>query len=173
MAESPSRTEAGTALTDLVMTVFRLNGDFQEAAEGIASPSGLTAARWQVLAGALDQPHSVADVSRRMGLARQSVQRLADILVSEGFAAYHENPLHRRAKLFAITEEGRAAIRSLAGRQHAWANAISDGMPVERLQACTDTLRLLIERVEAHLRPGLEAGEAAVRMKSFQDGSPR
>jgi DNA-binding MarR family transcriptional regulator len=163
MAESPSRTEAGTALTDLVMTVFRLNGDFLEAAEAIAAPAGLTAARWQVLAGILDKPRSVAEIARRMGLARQSVQRLADILVLEGFAAYAENPFHRRAKLLVLTGEGRAAFPRLAGRQHAWANAISDGMAVERIRACTDTLRVLIERVEAHLRASLDIRDEGSR----------
>jgi hypothetical protein len=32
-----------------------MNGDFLEAAEGIAALAGLTAARWQVLRGILDE----------------------------------------------------------------------------------------------------------------------
>jgi DNA-binding MarR family transcriptional regulator len=46
-------------------------------------------------------------------LARQSVQRIVDILVARGLAEYHDNPAHRRAKLLTPTDEGRAAIGRL------------------------------------------------------------
>ena len=117
------RTEAGTVLTDVVLAVFRLNGSLLEAADGIAAPAGLTAARWQVLGAILQQPKSVAEIARDMGLTRQSVQRLADILAAEGLAAYAENPAHKRAKLLSMTQAGRAAIERLGERQRVWANA--------------------------------------------------
>ena len=41
------------------------------------------------------------------GLARQSVQRVADVLVEERFCSYEENPGHRRAQLLRITPRGR------------------------------------------------------------------
>jgi len=48
-----------------------------------------------------------------MGITRQAVQRTANVLVSRGLAAYGDNPAHRRAKLVAITPEGRAAIAAI------------------------------------------------------------
>ncbi|CAM5572547.1 hypothetical protein STANM309S_01878 [Streptomyces tanashiensis] len=48
-----------------------------------------------------------------MGITRQSVQRVADLLVREGLAAYAPNPAHRRAKLLTPTEAGRAAVRRI------------------------------------------------------------
>jgi DNA-binding MarR family transcriptional regulator len=145
------RSEAGTVLTDIVLAVFRLNGDFLEAAEGIAAPAGITAARWQVLGAILDQPKSVAEIARHMGLARQSVQRLADILVREGLAAYAANPVHKRAKLVRLTASGRGAINRLAERQHTWANAITDGVPLAALRDCLALLKELSARVETRL----------------------
>lgn len=53
-----------------------------------------------------------------MGITRQSVQRIADLLVERGLAAYEPNPAHRRAKLLAPTEAGRAANRAI-GPGHA------------------------------------------------------
>ncbi len=70
----------------------------------------MTAAWWQVLGAVLHEPLPVAGIARAMGITRQSVQRIADLLVERGLAAYHPNPAHRRAKLLAPTEEGRAAI---------------------------------------------------------------
>ncbi|ESX45270.1 MarR family transcriptional regulator [Mesorhizobium sp. C416B] len=143
-----SRTEAGDVLTEVVLAVFRLNGGFLDAADRLAEPAGLTAARWQVLGAVLKEPKSVADIARHMGLARQSVQRLADILAAEGLAAYADNPAHRRAKLLAMTDAGRAAIRDIGTRQHVWANRISEGIEPRVLETALDLLRMLTKRVE-------------------------
>jgi DNA-binding MarR family transcriptional regulator len=96
-------------LTDIVPLVFRLEAGFIEAAEAISAPAGLTAPRWKVLGAVLDDPRTVAEIGRVMGLTRQCVQRLADILEAEGLAAYSENPQHRSAKLLAPSKSGRAA----------------------------------------------------------------
>ncbi|ESW87742.1 MarR family transcriptional regulator [Mesorhizobium sp. LSJC285A00] len=143
-----SRTEAGDVLTEVVLAVFRLNGGFLDAADRLAEPAGLTAARWQVLGAVLKEPKSVADIARDMGLARQSVQRLADILAAEGLAAYADNPAHRRAKLLAMTDAGRAAIRDIGTRQHVWVNRISEGIEPRVLETALDLLRMLTKRVE-------------------------
>lgn len=145
------RTEAGTVLTEVVLAVFRLNGSLLEAADGIAAPAGLTAARWQVLGAILQQPKSVAEIARDMGLTRQSVQRLADILAAEGLAAYAENPAHKRAKLLSMTQAGRAAIERLGERQRVWANAVSEGVSATVLADCLGTLHMLAGRVEQRL----------------------
>lgn len=144
-----TRTEAANVLTELVLAVFRMNGSFLDAADRLAAPIGLTAARWQVLGAVLKEPKSVAEIARDMGLARQSVQRLADILAAEGLAAYADNPAHRRAKLLSITDAGRAAVKNIGTRQHVWANRVSEGMDADVLKASLDLLRTLTERVEA------------------------
>ncbi|REK85792.1 MarR family transcriptional regulator [Streptomyces inhibens] len=97
-------------LSRTALAVFRLNGQFLSVAERLAQPAGLTAAWWQVLGAVLAEPLTVAGIARAMGITRQSVQRIADLLVERGLAAYRPNPAHRRAKLLAPTEEGRAAI---------------------------------------------------------------
>jgi DNA-binding MarR family transcriptional regulator len=97
-------------LSGIALAVFRLNGQFLDIADGLARPAGLTAAWWQVLGAVLPEPRSVARIAREMGITRQSVQRIADLLVERGLAEYQPNPAHRRAKLVAPTAPGRAAI---------------------------------------------------------------
>lgn len=106
-------SDAQEVLTDLALTTFRLNGQVLALAEDLARPVGLTAARWQVLGAVLSEPLSVSAIAREMGMARQSVQRIADILVDSGLAEYGDNPSHRRAKLLAPTEDGLAAVRRI------------------------------------------------------------
>jgi DNA-binding MarR family transcriptional regulator len=145
----PQKTEAAKLLTEIVLLTFRLEGGFLAAADRISAPAGLTAARWKVLGAVLYEKRSVAEIGRVMGLTRQSVQRLADILVAEGIAAYEDNPAHRSAKLLVPTAEGRARIARLAGRQTNWANRMSAGLDATSLAAARDMLKELIARVES------------------------
>jgi DNA-binding MarR family transcriptional regulator len=109
-------------LSAAAITTFRLNGQFLALAEELARPAGLTAAWWQVLGAVLGEPLTVAGIARDMGITRQSVQRIADILAERGLAGYLPNPAHRRAKLLTPTEAGRAAIARI-GPGHAAAAA--------------------------------------------------
>jgi DNA-binding MarR family transcriptional regulator len=100
-------------LTRTALGVFRLNGQFLTVSDGLAREAGLTAARWQVLGAVLREPQSVAGIARAMGITRQSVQRIADVLAEQGLAEYGPNPAHRRAKLLHATELGREAIQRI------------------------------------------------------------
>jgi DNA-binding MarR family transcriptional regulator len=144
--DSAARTAAGDALTDLVLPIFELNGEFLAAAKDIAEPAGLTPAWWQVLGATLDEPLTVAEIARRvgLGLARQSVQRTADLLVDKGWAVYRDNPHHRRAKLLEPTTAGRDTLLRLRRAQHAWADAVGAEVGVDQLTAALGTIRAVI-----------------------------
>lgn len=118
--DSPARD----ALNDLVLKIFHLNGRFLDAADRLTEGSGLTAARWQVLGAVLHEPLTVAAVARNMGLARQSVQRVADVLVEDGLCEFLLNPAHQRAKLLAPTTRGWNAIEQIRPRVAAWAKRV-------------------------------------------------
>ncbi|GAA3091973.1 MarR family transcriptional regulator [Streptomyces goshikiensis] len=110
MPEPLTLREKQDLLSRTALGVFRLNGQFLAVSEELAKPAGLTAARWQVLGAVLTEPLPVAGIARAMGITRQSVQRIADLLAAQGLAEYVPNPAHRRAKLLRPTAEGRAAI---------------------------------------------------------------
>jgi len=95
------------------LTSFKLNGQFLELAEHLARPVGVTAAWWQVLGAILRDPLTVSGIAREMGITRQAVQRTADVLEGRGLIEYRDNPAHRRAKLVAITAEGRSAVSAI------------------------------------------------------------
>lgn len=152
--EPPPHSKAGGLLTEMVIATFRLNGRLMEAAQGLAAEGGLTAAWWQVLGGVLDQPRTVAEVGRQMGMTRQGVQRIADLLTEHGLAEYRPNPAHRRAKLLACSEAGYSAIRRVALAQHPWANRIAAQVGADDLNEALTTMRRLISVLEADEAPG-------------------
>lgn len=148
----PPRSPAGDALTALVLPAFELNGEFLAAAETMTRPVGLTPAWWQVLGATLDEPLSVAEIARRvgLGLARQSVQRVADLLVERGWATFRDNPSHRRAKLLEPTAEGRATVNRLTDAQHAWADAVGAEIGEDELHRTLDGVRRIIAASRAY-----------------------
>jgi DNA-binding MarR family transcriptional regulator len=158
--EHPPRTEAADALTDLVLTTFRLNARLMEAAQDLAAAGGLTAAWWQVLGGVLDQPRTMAEVARKMGVTRQGVRRVADLLVEHGLAEYRPNPAHRRAKLLVCTEAGYWAIRRISLVQQPWADRVGTEVGADDLRTALATMRRLVDVLEA-AEP--DAGRAGVR----------
>ncbi len=147
--EPESASAAGSALTEVILATFRLNGRLMEAAQRMAAEGGLTAAWWQVIGGVLDEPRPVAEVARRMGMTRQGVQRIADLLVDRGLAEYRPNPAHRRAKLLACTEAGYWAVRRISLAQHPWANRVGAAIGVDDLIAARTTMEQLIAVLES------------------------
>jgi DNA-binding MarR family transcriptional regulator len=117
-------TPSGEAFTQLVLSVFRLNGLLLEAGDRMTAPLRQTSARWQVMGCIDDEARTVADVARMMGLARQSVQRIADLLVEDGLAVYSENPHHKRAKLIKLNTKGLKVLSTIEAAQRIWANKV-------------------------------------------------
>ena len=134
------RTAAGDAISELVVHVFRLNGLLIAMGDAMARPTGQTSARWRVLAAIDEAPLSVAQIARAWWLSRQSVQRVADVLVRDGLATYEDNPSHRRAKLVRITPQGLSALRAIRTRQREWADALGAGLREADVRTANEVL---------------------------------
>jgi DNA-binding MarR family transcriptional regulator len=132
-------------LSGIAKTTFRLNGQLLTIGEELARPVGLTAAWWQVLGAVLKEPLPVAGIAREIGITRQSVQRIADILVQQGLAGYEPNPAHRRAKLLRPTGQGHEAIRRISPAHAALAERLAEELGSE---AFRNTLRILSQLSE-------------------------
>lgn len=141
------RTREGEAFTQLVLAVFRANGSLIAAGDALVGGLGLSSARWQVLGMIVDQPLTVAAIARRVGLARQSVQRTADRVVKDGFAVFRPNPDHATAHLLELTAHGRTVMATVGRLQETWANTLADGLGREALEASTALLLDLCDRL--------------------------
>jgi DNA-binding MarR family transcriptional regulator len=138
-------------VTELVLTVFRLNGRLVEAGNQLVKDLGLTSAWWQVL-GALalaPGPLPVSHIARNMGLARQGVQRIVDLLAEDGLVRFAPNPHHRRAKLIVLTERGSAIFEQAMQRQRPWALDLAAGLAPDRIAAALGVLRHFDQRLAA------------------------
>jgi DNA-binding MarR family transcriptional regulator len=136
-------------LSGTALAVFRLNGQYLGVAEELARPAGLTAARWQVLGAVLANPLPVAGIARAMGITRQSVQRIADLLVDQGLAEYVPNPAHRRAKLLRPTQDGYDAVGRIDPGHAALAKRLAEELGSDALESTLDALTRLSAALDA------------------------
>jgi DNA-binding MarR family transcriptional regulator len=147
-----SPTKAGSAFTELLLETFRFNGRLLTAGDRLTRPFELSSARWQVLGAIAEKPLSVAQIARNMGVARQSVQRLADNLEKEGFVEYAPNPDHGRAKLVRLNDEGHRVMKVLTQSQIRWANEIASRASSGEIASALSLMRKLRLRLEADER---------------------
>ncbi|MCX5146424.1 MarR family transcriptional regulator [Streptomyces sp. NBC_00320] len=155
MPDSPPEPLPVRARQDLLsrtaLGVFGLNGRFLALSEELARPAGLTAAWWQVLGAVLQEPLPVAGIARVMGITRQSVQRIADLLAAKGLAEYVSNPAHRRAKLLRPTDEGRAAVARITPAHAALAARLADELGEAAFAETVEVLDRLTKAVDTLL----------------------
>jgi DNA-binding MarR family transcriptional regulator len=150
MKKSDERTPSGAAVSELIVTVFRLNGRLLVGGDRLVASLGLTSARWQVL-GAIalsPAPEPVARLARNMGLNRQGVQRIVGELVAEGFVELKDNPHHRSAKLVVMTANGVQAYDAALRAQAPWVNMLGEGCDPKSIEAAARVLDALRQRLE-------------------------
>ena len=126
----------------LAIQVFQVNGRLVETGNRLMAGIGLTTAWWQVL-GALGYspaPLPVSHIARNMGLSRQAVQRVVDLLAERAMVRFEANPHHQRAKLVVLTNQGRAALAAAEEYERPINDMIAERIGRERIAAATAVL---------------------------------
>ena len=150
MKQPPARTAEATALTTLILELFRCNGALLAAGNRLTRPHGLTSARWQVM-GAIEleaRPMTVSQIARRMGLARQGVRRIVNDLQRLDMVALLDNPDHQRAKLVSLTPRGERALANIDKAQILWANELSRDLTERQISRAIGIVKAVRTRAE-------------------------
>lgn len=143
------RTPAGDALTDLILTMFRVNNLTLAWGDRLVAPLGLTSARWQILGAivAAERPQPVAWLARDLGANRQNVQRIVNDLAKDGLVAFEPNPHHRRAQLVVLTGKGRRTYDAAIGLYDPRVNALGEGVSVTDIETARRVMAALREKL--------------------------
>lgn len=144
------RTPAGSALTGVVLDLFRLNSLLATAGDRLVAGLGLTSARWHILGAvaAVERPQPVAWLARDMGANRQNVQRIINDLHEQGLVAFENNPHHKRAQLVVLTDKGKQTFDAAMRLQAPWINDLSEGLFPEDVQRFHDVIVALRHKLE-------------------------
>jgi DNA-binding MarR family transcriptional regulator len=155
------RTSSAEALTDLILTLFRVNNATLVWGDRLVRPFGLTSARWQIM-GAIayaDRPQPVAWLARDLGANRQNVQRIVNELVQDGLLRFEDNPHHKRAQLVLLTAAGKRAYDNAIRAWNPAAADLAKGLSSEELTTALLVLSTLRSRLSASKAGEDEADE--------------
>ena len=136
-------------LSRFSLSIFRINGLLMRSGDSLTRSIGQSSARWQVLGRAGYQPQTVAQMAREMGHARQSVQRIADVLAEEGLVSYKDNPADRRARLVELTPQGADVLATIYALNDEWSRNLMEKLNPEQLVEIADALDHIAEIFEA------------------------
>lgn len=145
-----SRSQESDALTEMILTMFRVNNLTLTWGDRLVAPLGLTSARWQIL-GAIalaDRSQPVAWLARDFGANRQNVQRIVNDLAKEGLIEFQPNPHHRRAHLVVLTEKGQRTYDAAVSSYYPRANALAEGISLEDIKAAHRVMLALRQKLE-------------------------
>jgi len=120
---------------------------YQSRREAIARLEKQSRARWEVLL-AIGSGRTVPQIARRMGMARQSVQRIADLLAEARLLRFEANPDHRRSPLLKTTEEGSRLRERLERQLRGWEQTVEELVEAEDLETSLVVLRAIRSGLE-------------------------
>jgi DNA-binding MarR family transcriptional regulator len=131
------------------LSIFRVYGLLMESGDRMTRSIGQSSARWQVLGRAGYEPQTVAQMAREMGHARQSVQRVADVLEGDGLVVYKDNPADRRAKLVELTPHGVEVLTAIYILNETWSQHLMDKLDPQQLSQLADALEKIGDILES------------------------
>ena len=114
----------------------------------VAGTAGLSAAEVRLLR-ALGRGASVSHLARRLGLARQSVQRVADRLSERGLTRFTQNPDHQRSPILLPTEAGSRARERVERELGDWEARLGELLEPEELETAELVLKGLKSALES------------------------
>lgn len=135
-------------LPDLLLRLVRVLDPVTDLALEAARGSTLT--QVTALRRLSTGPLSVSDLGRGMGIHRSSASRLVDRLVAADLATREPSPTSGREVVVSCTTRGRAVARDVAKRRSAALRSLVRSVPAEEQRLVSQSLDLLLQRLERH-----------------------
>ncbi|MBU2710724.1 MarR family winged helix-turn-helix transcriptional regulator [Zooshikella harenae] len=142
-----TKTKKGPVFTEIALEIFKLGGLLVNEGDLMGSPYGITSARWKIMGAIVraGKPLTVPQIAKTMGLTRQAVQRLVDVMYADGVLAFQTNPEHKRAKLIKLSEVGEEIYGKLDKKQVDWAQTCSIHLTKQELDTTLSVLKKMAD----------------------------
>jgi DNA-binding MarR family transcriptional regulator len=144
------RGPAAQRFARFVADIYELAGELERCGELLARSVGQTGARWKVLSAASVGGQTVPQLARRLGLTRQSVQRLADALEEDGLLRYQANPDHQRSPRTELTSLGERVLADLSAAAAAWEDPLAGRIEPSELERARRFAGALLQLIRQH-----------------------
>ncbi len=92
---------------------------------------------------------AVGDIGTQFGMTLPAASQLVEKLVEKGWVERRESEHDRRVRHLALTDQGRALIRSSFEARYSWAVKLGEKLPAERREAVAQALADLIAAAQS------------------------
>ena len=140
---------SATLFRQLTRAVFAAQSSVLHYGDRANAASGQSSARWRVMFNIAQGIGSVAEIARETGYARQSVQRLADVLVADGLAAYAPDPEDRRRHIITLTAKGSTLLAEMEADFDRWSERLVRALGEESVIKTIEDLHQLKRVLDA------------------------
>ena len=140
-----TREERGDQAGRLVADIVEAAGAIRRLGDVMAGEVQQTQARWQVLSVLSEGDWTVSRAARRLGITRQSVQRVVDLLLEEGLLAAEPNPDHARSPLIRLTPTGRKTLATITAVSDPWQEQLGERLTLDELKVAREVVAAVIE----------------------------
>lgn len=159
-----------TAYRLLIADVLELAAQSRRTSEALAAELGQTAARWHLLSVLSDGPRTASSAARRLGLTRQSLQRVVHEAAAAGLVVLEDDPRDARAPLVRLTDGGRSTLDQLVRRSDGDRSELlqSAAVSLDQLRSAGEVVRRLLLALRAQpAPPGAPEGLPEDRSQPF------
>ncbi len=142
-------TKKTNLFTEVILLIFRVNGQLLTAGNRLVQDLNLTSARWQML-GAIalsETARSAPQLAAKMGVTRQAAQKQLNVLLEEGLVEAQPNPGNVRSPHYRLTRTGRAVYGATERLQSAWAGRLARDLRGRDLESTKRILEALSEKL--------------------------
>ena len=141
MGDTSRRYAGGREIHDLFREIFMTHAALTRIMDRVHEQAGLSTSQHKIMRCLIGSgPATVPDMAAALGVSRQFVQTVCNHLASRGSIEFTPNPRHKRSKLVAATEAGRAAFRQARDREDA---IIANALPTMDAEKVTDACQLM------------------------------
>ena len=130
--------------------LYEAAGAMRQVGEAVAGKVGQTQARWQVLSVLPGSGWTVPQAARRLGVTRQSVQRVVDLLVADGLVELMPNPDHARSRIAQLTALGLETLNRIREAAGPWHGAVAAQLSLADLRRARSVLQELTRLARDH-----------------------
>lgn len=137
-------------LTEVMLLVFKLNGQLAKSGDQKVAHLGLTSARWQTL-GAIalsPNPKTAPQLARKMAVSRQGAQKQLNLLTQDELIKQQSNPRNLRSPFYQLTEKGAGTFAQIGDIQADWAQGLTENLDPQQLDAARRLLKKLSRELD-------------------------
>lgn len=134
----------------LVADIYECAGLFRKQGEFTAGKAGQTQARWQVLSVASGGNFTVPQIARRLGITRQSVQRIVNDLFADNLISLKTNPDHQTSPIVMLLPDGEKTLKKITESAQAYHKELQASIgetDLERLSAVLQKVNMKLKEM--------------------------